>query len=58
MAIDVVMSCDKCGKEPPIDKEKSNENWIVYRPVKECECGGTFGLRCIEKAKKKKKGAE
>jgi len=36
------MICKKCGKEMPIDKEKSNKNWIVYR--NKCECGGNAKL--------------
>lgn len=32
------MKCDKCGKKPEIDKEKSNHNWTVYQL--NCECGG------------------
>lgn len=34
--------CEKCGKEAPIDTEKSNENWKVYLTSKPCECGGKF----------------
>ena len=30
--------CNKCGKEMPIDIEKSNENWTVYKQI--CPCGG------------------
>lgn len=32
------MKCDKCGKPPEIDYEKSNANWTVYSL--NCECGG------------------
>ena len=31
-------ACKSCGKEMPIDKEKSNKNWIVYK--NKCGCGG------------------
>lgn len=34
--------CNKCGKSAPIDKEKSNENWTVYKTNEPCECGGKF----------------
>lgn len=27
---DIDFVCDKCGKHPPVDKEKSNENWTAY----------------------------
>ena len=31
--------CEKCGAVPPIDEEKSNSNWKVYKT--ECDkCGG------------------
>ena len=32
------MICKKCGKKAEIDKEKSNENWTVYKT--KCACGG------------------
>lgn len=31
--------CTKCGKEMPIDHNKSSANWKVYK--KHCKCGGT-----------------
>jgi len=34
----IEMKCEKCGKSPEIDEEKSNENWTVYKM--DCECGG------------------
>lgn len=34
--------CNKCGKNAPINKEKSNENWTVYETKEPCECGGRF----------------
>lgn len=40
--IDTGCVCNKCGKSAPIDKEKSNENWIVYNVKEPCECGGRF----------------
>ena len=36
--------CDKCNSEPEIDKEKSNNNWTVYKTNKKCVCGGVFKL--------------
>jgi hypothetical protein len=34
----IVMVCDKCGEPMPIDLEKSNSNWTVYK--QQCSCGG------------------
>lgn len=36
--------CNKCGKEAPVDKAKSNKNWTVYDTSKPCECGGEWKL--------------
>jgi transcription elongation factor Elf1 len=37
--IEVKFWCPKCKIEAPIDKEKSNENWTIYKTV--CDkCGG------------------
>lgn len=38
----IVLKCEKCGKTPPIIKEKSNDNWIAYDTSKPCSCGGRF----------------
>lgn len=35
--------CSKCGKDMPVDKEKSNENWTVYKT--QCECGGKSQIK-------------
>lgn len=35
-----------CGKDMPLDKEKSNENWRVYKM--KCECGGQRELKFYE----------
>lgn len=35
------IECDKCHKKAPIDNEKTNENWTVYKTGR-CECGGIF----------------
>lgn len=35
-------TCNKCGRIAPIDKEKSNSKWVVYKTHKPCECGGQF----------------
>lgn len=40
----LTLRCNKCGKEPELDKEKSNENWKVFKTDKPCECGGKFIL--------------
>ncbi len=37
-------TCNKCGKEAPRDKEKSNKNWAVFRTKEPCSCGGRFGI--------------
>lgn len=37
--------CSKCNKECPVDKEKSNKNWIVYKNIKTCECGGHYKIK-------------
>jgi hypothetical protein len=37
--------CNKCGKEPPIDKEKSNKNWVVHNTSKPCGCGGNWRVK-------------
>lgn len=43
----VIWVCKKCGADAPIDKEKSNENWIVRKMV--CDkCGGQCGSKFIE----------
>lgn len=39
-----IPKCNRCGKEAPIDKEKSNGNWIVYKTKEPCECGGKFEI--------------
>lgn len=38
-------TCNKCGKEAPIDKKMSNENWTVYKTKEPCECGGEFNIK-------------
>lgn len=37
----IKMICKDCGKEAAIDKEKSNENWNVYK-TKCDECQGNI----------------
>ena len=39
--------CDKCGKEPQINKNLSNENWTVYDTKTPCECGGKWKMKII-----------
>lgn len=37
--------CEKCGKEPEKDIEKSNDNWAVF-DYKPCMyCGGKLGIK-------------
>jgi hypothetical protein len=45
MKIKIKVVCDKCGKEAPIDKEKSNSNWRVHDTSKPCECGGAYKVK-------------
>ena len=40
----IVFKCDKCGKLPPVDEEKSTKNWTAYKTNEPCSCGGTFVL--------------
>ena len=47
--IEIVCVCDRCGKHPPIDEDKSNENWVVYITKEPCECGGHWSHKIIEK---------
>ena len=44
--------CERCGKSAPIDEERSNKNWIVYKTDKPCECGGKYILRVLYKKRK------
>jgi len=45
--IDIIMICSKCGKEPEINKEMSNENWRVV-DNKPCKyCGGKLKIEVI-----------
>ena len=37
-------TCNKCGKEAPVDTEMSNKNWTVYKEKEPCECGGEFKI--------------
>ena len=45
---EIVLVCDKCGKQPPVDEEMSNENWVVYKTSNPCECGGHWTHKIIE----------
>lgn len=38
----IIIACEKCNKEAPVDIEQSNSNWTVYKTDKPCECGGKF----------------
>lgn len=45
--IDIIMICSKCGKEPEINKEMSNENWKVV-DNKPCKyCGGELKIKLL-----------
>ena len=44
----IIRVCQNCGKQQPILKEKSNENWIAYDPKVVCECGGKFVFKKAE----------
>ena len=34
--------CNRCGKRPEKNDEKSNENWSVYNCKQKCPCGGEY----------------
>jgi hypothetical protein len=40
----IKLICNKCGKEPKIDKENSNKNWTVYKNG-DCLCGGSYEFK-------------
>lgn len=46
--INLQVKCNKCGKSAPLDKEKSNSNWMVYKTKEPCECGGKFEFSFCE----------
>jgi hypothetical protein len=46
--IEIMTVCNSCGKRPPVDEEKSNENWIVYITSSPCECGGRWVHKIVE----------
>jgi len=41
---EITMVCEDCGALPPIDNERSNENWTIYITKDRCECGGKFDI--------------
>ena len=45
---EIILVCDKCGKQPPVDEEMSNENWVVYKTSNPCECGGRWTHKIVE----------
>ena len=40
----ITSMCNLCGKIAPIDYEKSNDNWTVYKTGL-CNCGGNYELK-------------
>lgn len=46
--IKMVTVCDKCGKQPPVDEDNSNENWVVYKTSTLCECGGHWTCKIVD----------
>ena len=40
----IKLICNKCGKEPKKNEDKSNQNWKVYDNIS-CECGGKFKIK-------------
>jgi hypothetical protein len=38
---EIKMTCDRCGKSAPVDKEQSTKQWIVYKSGS-CSCGGRY----------------
>lgn len=50
--LDLTPVCSKCGKEPPINKEKSAPNWVFYMTKEPCKCGGEWTAKfMLEKEK-------
>ena len=43
---DIKLVCDKCGKDVPVDKKKTTENWTYYKM--NCRCGGKGTLKFPE----------
>lgn len=41
---EIKMICSKCGKEPEINKEKSNKNWRVVDNLPCKYCGGELKI--------------
>lgn len=46
--IKILCNCNKCGKQAPIDSQKSNDNWTFYNTKDPCSCGGKF-VTCFAK---------
>ena len=42
--VEIEFVCDKCGKPQKPDKEKSTENWTVYKNGEKCKCGGEYKM--------------
>ena len=47
LKVKIEIVCEDCGKKPKVNKEMSNENWIVTdnKPCK--KCGGKLTLKVI-----------
>lgn len=50
----IKMICSKCGKEPKINKEMSNENWQVVDNKPCIHCGGK--LRMVMEREESERG--
>jgi hypothetical protein len=42
-----IVLCIDCGKEAPVDEEKSNHQWKVYK--NKCVCGGKTEAKINDK---------
>ncbi len=42
---EITFVCEKCGKEPVLNKEQSNQNWKVYDNKPCVHCGGKLTIK-------------
>ncbi len=43
--IEITYVCEKCGKEPEVNKEKSNNNWKAFDNKPCIHCGGKLEIK-------------
>lgn len=49
MNIEIV--CSKCGSNPEIIEDQTNQHWITYNTKGLCKCGGNWKVKVKEKNK-------